>query len=117
MLARKFNARVILFHAIEPYPYSTNDAFMIIDNSEALKKIAQSLLLNAKALLRKKGLKVKSSLTIGNPAREIAERAGKEKADLIVMGTQGKRGVEHVLLGSVAEKVVRLADCPVLTIR
>jgi nucleotide-binding universal stress UspA family protein len=44
----------------------------------------------------------------------IAEERG---ADLIVMGTHGRTGLQHVLLGSVAEKVVRLAPCPVLTVR
>jgi nucleotide-binding universal stress UspA family protein len=48
---------------------------------------------------------------------EIDRLAEKMKADLIVMGTQGRRGIAHALLGSVAEKVVRTAPCPVLTVR
>jgi nucleotide-binding universal stress UspA family protein len=53
----------------------------------------------------------------GVPHEEIVRCAREQAADLIVMGTHGRRGVAHVLLGSVAEKVVRLAPCPVLTIR
>jgi nucleotide-binding universal stress UspA family protein len=53
----------------------------------------------------------------GLPHEEIARCAREQAADLIVMGTHGRRGVAHVLLGSVAEKVVRIAPCPVLTIR
>ena len=117
LTAKKFGARILLFHAIEPFPYTTTDAFMVVDNSEALKNIAESLIKNAAALLKKKGVPVTSSLSVGSPPREIVMKAEREKADLIIMGTHGRTGVEHVLLGSVAEKVIRLAKCPVLTIR
>ena len=53
----------------------------------------------------------------GHPADAIVRVAQDRKADLIVMGTHGRTGLQHVLLGSVAEKVVRLAPCPVLTVR
>ena len=53
----------------------------------------------------------------GNPADAIVRVAKERAADLIVMGTHGRTGLQHVLLGSVAEKVVRLAGCPVLTVR
>ena len=53
----------------------------------------------------------------GRPAETIVRVAHERGADLIVMGTHGRTGLQHVLLGSVAEKVVRLAPCPVLTVR
>ena len=53
----------------------------------------------------------------GQPAETIVRIAEERSADLIVMGTHGRTGLQHVLLGSVAEKVVRLAPCPVLTVR
>ncbi len=53
----------------------------------------------------------------GHPADAIVRLAQEKNADLIVMGTHGRTGLQHVLLGSVAEKVVRLAPCPVLTVR
>jgi nucleotide-binding universal stress UspA family protein len=53
----------------------------------------------------------------GDPAEAIVRTAQAGHADLIVMGTHGRTGLPHVLLGSIAEKVVRLAPCPVLTIR
>ena len=52
----------------------------------------------------------------GNPADTILKAAASEKADLIVMGTHGRTGLNHMLLGSVTEKVARRAECPVLTI-
>lgn len=117
MTAKQFGAKILLFHAIEPFPYTTTDAFMVVDNSEALRSIADSLLKNSAALLKKKGVQVQASMSIGSPAREIVMKAEREKVDLIIMGTHGRTGMEHVLLGSVAEKVVRLSRCPVLTIR
>ena len=54
---------------------------------------------------------------IGHPADTIVRVAQERGADLIVMGTHGRTGLQHALLGSVAEKVVRLAPCPVLTVR
>lgn len=54
---------------------------------------------------------------IGMPARSIVEYAGAHGIDLIVMGTHGRGGMSHLLMGSVAERVVRTAGCPVLTVR
>jgi nucleotide-binding universal stress UspA family protein len=56
-------------------------------------------------------------VAVGHPADTIVRIAQERGADLIVMGTHGRTGLQHVLLGSVAEKVVRLAPCPVLTVR
>jgi nucleotide-binding universal stress UspA family protein len=56
-------------------------------------------------------------VTTGDPAEAIVRTAQAYNADLIVMGTHGRTGLPHVLLGSIAEKVTRLAPCPVLTIR
>ena len=53
----------------------------------------------------------------GVPFQEILDTAKTQQVDLIIMGTQGRTGLQHVLMGSVAEKVVRLAPCPVLVVR
>lgn len=58
-----------------------------------------------------------AELAVGSPAETIVRIAQEQAADLIVMGTHGRTGLQHALLGSVAEKVVRLASCPVLTVR
>jgi len=60
---------------------------------------------------------VKSAVMIGRPFMEIIRYAREQKIDMIVIATHGRTGLKHVLLGSVAEKVVRKAPCPVLTIR
>ncbi|HAX99539.1 MAG TPA: hypothetical protein DCY12_11800 [Candidatus Atribacteria bacterium] len=60
---------------------------------------------------------VKVIINEGEPFVEIIKTARKESADIIVMGTHGRAGLEHVLFGSTAESVVRKSTCPVLTIR
>ena len=63
------------------------------------------------------GVDAKGHVLIGYAAEEILSRAEEEKVDLIVMGTHGRKGIDRILFGSVAEKVVKNASMPVLTIR
>jgi nucleotide-binding universal stress UspA family protein len=63
------------------------------------------------------GLPVSSKVLIGYAAEEIIARANEENVDMIVMGTHGRKGIDRILFGSVAEKVVKNAKQPVLTIR
>jgi nucleotide-binding universal stress UspA family protein len=65
----------------------------------------------------KKSIPVEEVLRIGVPFLEIVKVAREKEVDLIVMGTHGRTGLSHVLIGSVAEKVVHHAHCPVLTIK
>lgn len=63
------------------------------------------------------GVNVETRVLEGNPALEITKFAKDNGVDLIVVGTLGKSGIDRILLGSVAEKVVRIAPCPVLVIK
>lgn len=63
------------------------------------------------------GVKVHEKVEIGTPEINIVEQAKKEASDLIVISTHGRSGLTHILLGSVTEKLVRRAPCPVLSIR
>ena len=63
------------------------------------------------------GLNIRLVVRMGRPAKKILECADEEKVDAIVIATQGRTGLAHMVFGSVAERVVRLADCPVMTIR
>lgn len=78
----------------------------------ALKELDQVI-----TRLREVGLKARSLMRVGAPFLEIIHAAQAEAVDLIVMGTHGRTGLAHVLMGSVAERVVNKASCPVLTIR
>lgn len=63
------------------------------------------------------GVDAKGQVLIGYAAEEILSRANEEQADMIIMGTHGRKGIDRILFGSVAEKVVKNATQPVLTIR
>lgn len=115
-MARSLGASIVLAHVIESLPYSVTDTFTLVDHRRALEKTAGALLENSCQQLGAKGLSVKTRLENGAPYEEILKISRQENADLIVMGTHGRTGVEHLFLGSVAEKVVRLSSCPVLTI-
>jgi nucleotide-binding universal stress UspA family protein len=117
MLAKQFRATLILVHAIEPFTYSMTDTVLVTDHYTALKVIAQRLIDALRRKVGKKGVKVKTLVLRGTPYVTIVEHARKNRANLIVMGTHGRTGLEHLVLGSVAERVVRLAPCPVLTVR
>jgi nucleotide-binding universal stress UspA family protein len=84
---------------------------------DAQRKWAESTLETRAGALRQRGIKASCRLQVGVPFGEIVKVAGEERADMIVMGTHGRSGLNRVLLGSVAERVIRLAPCPVLTVR
>ena len=65
----------------------------------------------------KKGLKARSILVEGQPHDQIVRHAESLKADMIIMGSKGRRGMNRILIGSVAERVIEYAPCPVLVIR
>ncbi|HEY3302722.1 MAG TPA: universal stress protein [Candidatus Binatia bacterium] len=116
ILAKESGAEILLLHVIESLPYSVTDTLHVIDHRRALEKTAGALLKNLREELIEKELAVKTRLASGTAYDEILKTSRREKADLIVMGTHGRTGMSHLLLGSVAEKVVRLAACPVLTV-
>jgi hypothetical protein len=68
-------------------------------------------------VMREQGVEVEGRFIIGVPSVEIVSVAQKQNADLIVMGTHGRTGLSHILLGSTAERVIQHAPCPVLTVK
>lgn len=124
-LARKFSADLIVLHVDQPLaPVMMTPELGPAMDVGAMGRIAEEQRLLAQreldkiaGRLRDSGLKVKSMLKVGSPFLEILHTAQNEGADLIVLGTHGRTGLAHVLMGSVAERVVQKAPCPVLTIR
>jgi len=118
-LAVKFGAELDLVHVCEVPSMMTPalDAYAIayFDWSQRLWEEAEKDLLRIVPALG--DVKVTTEVLFGPPASTIVEAAGTNKADLIVMGTHGHGAVRHALMGNVAERVVRTAVCPVLTIR
>ncbi len=121
MLAEVFSGRVVFFHAVDlnpSYAVSYTDGFGVSvplppPAPEELETEWQEFLLN----LPLDKVEWEKCTEEGEPATAILHQAGVKRADLVVMGTHGRSGLEHMLLGSVAEKVVRGAAYPVLTIR
>lgn len=118
----KENASLYLIHIVDSRVYDyggpiyepeTTDAKTMM-NQESVKNLKDKLL--AKVSNEIEG-KVETVISFGVPFVEIIKTAKNYDIDLIVMGTHGRTGLAHVLIGSVAEKVVRKAPCPVLTVK
>lgn len=114
-LARAFEAEVLAFHNLEDpvlYAAVTDDSFR-----DAYERVIQGKLNKLTQRHGCEGVKAATAMRAGSAFLEIIRQAREWKADLIVMGTHGHGPVKHLLLGSVAEKVVRKAGCSVLTVR
>jgi nucleotide-binding universal stress UspA family protein len=119
-LAKKFGAKLTILHVIElpPYPVegyvtpSLSQTFMDDLERQATTELAQ-VIPEAEAA----GVEVARVVGVGTPYRKIIDTAEAEQVDLIVMATAGRTGFSHLIMGSIAERVVRTASCPVLTIR
>jgi nucleotide-binding universal stress UspA family protein len=119
-LAQAFGAKLSLLHVVEPPPYPVEGyapsgvaADLLTDlEAQASRELAQWLPDTQAA-----GVAVTRYVVIGSPYRKILETAEAEEVDLIVMATAGRTGFSRLVMGSVAERVVRTSPCPVLTIR
>lgn len=117
-LALTFDAKLTVLHAWDMPVYSyAGLSYLPPDVASVVEEAAETSLASAMALAIKNLPRAKSVLVRGRPEVQILDAADRLKVDLIVMGTHGRRGVSRVLLGSVAEKVVRSSPVPVLTIR
>ena len=117
---KQFNAELILIYVVEPviYPpdFSMGQIAIPSVDLEMDKRAVEELTKLAKKEIPCE-VKVNSIVKTGKPFIEIIETAAEENVDLIIIATHGHTGVEHILFGSTAEKVVRKAPCPVLTLR
>jgi nucleotide-binding universal stress UspA family protein len=118
-LAQKLQARLTLLHVIHLTPLTMGDSVTSIPGVflEEVETEAEQLINASLGRLHNAGLSGETVIVHGIPFQMIIDTAKDKGADLIVMGTHGRTGLTHVLMGSVAEKVVRLAPCPVLVTR
>ena len=112
-MARTFGARLYLLHVPEKTGENVEANFPV-GQFETAARARLGALLRPKDIER---LRPEYVVRIGTPAHEIVRYADARDVDLIVMGTHGRSGVAHLLMGSVAEQVVRTAPCPVLLVR
>ncbi len=120
-LARRFGADLVLLHAY-PIPGYTFPDGSIVASPKMMQDLAEQaerhLDLWRQDAERAVGAgRVTAEKAIGEPSSEILSFAHGRGIDLLVLGTHGRTGIEHALMGSVAERVVRKARCPVLTVR
>jgi nucleotide-binding universal stress UspA family protein len=115
-------AELYLVHVLEPIPaapvpeFYTAAAFDIGGYDKELEVAAKKHLLELVDKHISKEMKIQTIVARGNAAGEIVRVAKEKKIDLIVISTHGRTGWRHLMFGSVAEKVVRLAPIPVLTV-
>ena len=118
-LARAFHAAIEVFH-VDPDPaLLLPPPLDVVSRPAAFERVlAESAdkLERAVAEVRKAGVSCTSASELGRSDTSIIEQARRSGAGLIVMGTHGRRGLAHVLVGSVAEKVVEHGGCPVLVV-
>ena len=105
------DANVVLFHVDDSAVPGYDEELGVLE-PEILRTKLQAL-----AATQRHHMAVDSLVVHGQPADEILKKADAMRADLIVMGTHGRSGLLHLLLGSVTEKVLRNAKCAVLTVR
>jgi nucleotide-binding universal stress UspA family protein len=120
-LAENFGARIVFFHVVDLYPlYAVayaDDFGVSVPLPPPPPDVMESEWQSFFAGLPLKKAVWEKYTEEGEAATAIIHEAELRRADLIVMGTHGRTGLEYMLLGSVAEKVIRRAKCPVLTIR
>jgi nucleotide-binding universal stress UspA family protein len=119
-IADRFGASLDLLHVV-PNPYLDDPAGLYlplpVTYVSDLVNEAKKRLNELAAPADGERLRARAVVNVGDPLRQLVDYAASESVDLIVMGTHGRSGVAHLFLGSVAERVVRTAPCPVLTVR
>lgn len=120
--ARPQDAEIRVLHVVEPPSLLVGGEMVAYDPAidvawDAERKQAQVLVAKTADSLRAKGLKAIGVVEEGNAKSEILDAAGAWPADLIVLGSHGRKGVEHLLIGSVSESVARHARCSVAIVR
>jgi len=111
-IARDYGARLVILHvAVRPTIVFGEG---VVPSAEVSEESREQL---NRLELPRTDVRAERRFVEGDPATEIVRVAHDEKADLIVLGTHGRSGLERLLMGSVAEHVLRAASCPVLTVK
>lgn len=116
--ADQFGAAVELLHVLEPMPQGALLSYVSLDDlKHRMRQDAEKKMEQLNSEWDDYAFPVKRTVQDGHPFVEIIKRAKDGETDMIIIGTHGRGAIAHMLLGSVAEKVVRQAPCPVLTVR
>ncbi|HWP81868.1 MAG TPA: universal stress protein [Bacteroidota bacterium] len=118
--ARQFTASIDLIYVVEPTIYPADFSFGQVGFPNVEEELRKRGAMELDSLIKKEiagRVKARQVIRTGKPFYEIIQYAREEKMDLIIIATHGHTGVEQILFGSTAEKVVRKAPCPVLVVR
>lgn len=119
-MAQQFGASLHLVYVVEPTIYPADLGFGQVVLPGVEDELRQKGAAELESLIAREirgVVEATSVVRTGNPHHEILEEAGEKNVDLIIVATHGHTGVEHMLFGSTADRVVRHAHCPVLTVR
>lgn len=120
-LVRRFDSHLDIIHVLQPPSIATPEGYVLPTGPfmDDVRGQVRKWLENERERLQAAlpGIRVETALLEGTPFVEIVQYARQRAVDLIVIGTHGRSGIRHALLGSVTEKVVRKAPCAVLTVR
>jgi nucleotide-binding universal stress UspA family protein len=118
-LAKQHGSKILLLHAYHlPVEFQQMEgAYLPPEFWANVKTEAKQTLDRSADELREQGLDVEAIVREGYAATVIEEEAERQEADVIIIGTRGLSGLKHLLLGSIAERVVQKAPCPVLTVK
>jgi nucleotide-binding universal stress UspA family protein len=115
--AAQFDAEVALVHIVEQMVYPGDWMYPPLAASDFAAEKREQMIERLRALDAGSGVRTHHVVRLGRAWQEVIEIAREQKSDLIILATHGYTGLKHVLLGSVAEKIVRHAPCPVLSVR
>ncbi|NTU97527.1 MAG: universal stress protein [Chlorobiaceae bacterium] len=115
--ARNMHASVYLLNIVEPRPMAVDISLNYVPVEEELEKAASDDLREILGEFSAEGIKAECGVQIGNPSDSILDAIDRLDANLVIMGSHGKKGLSRLIMGSVAETVVRKANCPVLTVK
>ncbi len=116
-LSHALGAEVILLRVALAHTFPGVDPIHLADEEVRVVEEAEAYLATAAERLVREGVNAKTAVRYGQPAAEIIDHAAVEKADLVAMSTHGRSGLSRLVMGSVAEEVVRKAKIPVLLLR
>jgi universal stress protein A len=118
-LASHHHAELLILHVVEQLHEFEHYQILVLTPQELVEEMEKQAHEKLTKLTEqiKKTIKVETVVRQGKPFVEIIKEAKEKDMDLIVMASHGRTGVSHMLMGSVAEKVVRKANCPVLIVR
>ena len=118
-LAKAFGSKLILLHCYQVSPGAISPYGIVLPEGfdREVREAAAGRLEEWRGKASEGGVDAEARLSATFPSMGISDAATEEKADLVVMGTRGLSGLKHVLLGSVAERTLRAAPCPVLTVK